>query len=65
MDMEMEMALVCWKRNRRGVCFVCTGSVTDPTPLSQATLILAHFMVHAKNGRWVACNAALEISPFG
>lgn len=53
------------EKNPRGVCFVHTGPVTDPTPLSQATLILAHFMVHAKNGRWVACNAALEIFPFG
>jgi hypothetical protein len=56
------------KECRANVCicvhFVCTGPVTDSTPLSQAPM-LAHFIVHAKNGRWVACNAALEITPLG
>lgn len=46
------------------VHFVCTDPVTDSTPLGQAPM-LAHFIVHAKNGRWVACNPALEITPFG
>lgn len=44
--------------------FVCTGPVTDSTPLGQAPM-LAHFIVHTKNGRWVACNAALENPPLG
>lgn len=68
MEMEMEMALVCAAKETDscGFCvFLCTSPVTDSTPLGQAILMLAHFMVHAKNGRWVACNAALEMSLFG